>query len=69
MFEKKSADHKNYLNQEIHMAKNIYHNNGTVLPAKSDSDVMFCLQSDQGVRIDRSLVICRFTLAQVKCTC
>ena len=28
----------------------------TVLPAKSDSDVMFCLQSYQGLRIDRSLV-------------
>ena len=35
----------------------------TVLPAKSDSDVMFCLQSNQGLRIDRSLA-----LAQVKCT-
>ena len=30
--------------------------NATVLPAKSDSDVMFCLQSYQGLRIDRSLV-------------
>ena len=29
---------------------------GTVLPAKSDSDVMFCLQSYQGLTIDRSLV-------------
>ena len=28
----------------------------TVLSAKSDSDVIFCLQSYQGVRIDRSLV-------------
>ena len=28
----------------------------TVLPAKSDSDVKFCLQSYQGLRIDRSLV-------------
>ena len=27
----------------------------SVLPAKSDSDVMFCLQSYQGLRIDRSL--------------
>ena len=27
----------------------------TVLPAKSDSD-MFCLQSYQGLRVDRSLV-------------
>ena len=25
----------------------------TVLPAKSDSDVMFCLQSDQGLIIGR----------------
>ena len=29
---------------------------GTVLPAKSDSDIMFCLQRYQGLRIDRSLV-------------
>ena len=28
----------------------------TVLPAKSDSDVMFCLQSYQWLRIKRSLV-------------
>ena len=28
----------------------------TVVPAKSDSDVMFCLQSYQGHRIDISLV-------------
>ena len=28
----------------------------TVLPAKSDSDVMFCLQSYQGLMIDKSLV-------------
>ena len=27
-----------------------------VLPAKSDSDVMFCLQSYQGFMIDSSLV-------------
>ena len=27
-----------------------------VLPAESDSDVMFCLQSYQGLIIDRSLV-------------
>ena len=27
-----------------------------ILPAKSDSDVMFCLQSYQGLRIDRSRV-------------
>ena len=29
---------------------------GTILPAKSDSDVMFCLQSYQGLIIDKSLV-------------
>ena len=29
---------------------------GTVLPAKSDSDFMFCIQSYQGLIIDRSLV-------------
>ena len=28
----------------------------TILPAKSDSDFMFCLQSYQGLIIDRSLV-------------
>ena len=52
----------------------------TVLPAKSGSDIMFCLQSYQGLIIDRSLlyefypqdrvntqVIYRFQLAQVKC--
>ena len=27
-----------------------------VLPAKSDTDVMFCLQSYEGLIIDRSLV-------------
>ena len=38
------------------MATHIGLNRGTVLPAKSDSDVMFCLQSNQGLIIDRSLV-------------
>ena len=28
----------------------------TVVPAKSDSNVMFCLHSDKGLRVDRSLV-------------
>ena len=28
----------------------------TVLPAKSDSDALLCLQSYQGLKIDRSLV-------------
>ena len=53
----------------------------TVVPTKSDSDVMFCLQSYHGLIIDRSLVyysypqdrinthvIYRLALAQVKCT-
>ena len=53
----------------------------TVLPAKSDSYVMFCLQRYQGLIIDRSLVyyrnpihrintqvIYQFVLAQVECT-
>ena len=40
----------------------------TVLPAKSDSDVMFCLQSYQGLIIDISQAIYRFALAQVECT-
>ena len=52
----------------------------TVLPAKSDSDVMFCLHRYQGLIIDRSLVcwsypqdrintqvIYRFVLAQMDC--
>ena len=54
---------------------------GYCLPAKSDSDVMFCLQSYLGLMINRSLVylsypqdtintqvIYRFVLAQVGCT-
>ena len=28
----------------------------TILPAKSDSDIMFCLQCYQGLRMHRSLV-------------
>ena len=55
-----------------------------LIPAKSDSDVMSCLQGYQGLRIDRSLVYLsypqdrintqvsyRFTItnvAQVECT-
>ena len=41
----------------------------TVQPAKSDSDLMFCLRSYQGLIIDISLVKYQFALAQVKCTC
>ena len=44
----------------------------TVLPTKSGSDVVFCLQSYQGLTIDRSLVYLsyphRFALAEVECT-
>ena len=56
-------------------------NKATVLPAKSDSDVIFRLQSYLGLRIDRSLVylsypqdgintqvIYRFAIGQVECT-
>ena len=51
--------------------------NTTVLSAKSDSDVMFCLHSYQERMIDRLInkdrkntqVIYRFALAQVKRTC
>ena len=54
---------------------------GTILPAKSDSGVMFCLQNYKGRIIDRSLmyqsyqqdmintqVIYRFALAHVECS-
>ena len=41
----------------------------TVLPVKIDSDAMICLQSYQGLRIDRSLVYKSYPQdAQVKCT-
>ena len=40
----------------------------TVLLAKSDSDVMLCLQSYQGLIIDRSHVIYQFALALLECT-
>ena len=50
----------NYLINGQLVAKNIQSKEGnsafTVLPAKSDSEVMFCLQSYQGLSIDRSLV-------------
>ena len=44
---------------------------GTVMPAKSDCEVMFCLQSYQGLIIDDMIntqIIYRFALAQVRCT-
>ena len=60
----------------------IYRLIATFLPAKSDSEVMLCLQSYHGLIIDRSLggskcypqdrintqVIYRFSLPQVECT-
>ena len=64
---------------DLYLRHGIYYNS-TVLPVKSDSDVMLCLQN-QGLIIDRSLVylsypqdminaqvIYRFALAQVECT-
>ena len=55
---------------------------GSVVPTKSDSDKIYCLQSYQSHIIDISLmylsypqdrintqVIYRFALAQAKCTC
>ena len=33
----------------------------TVLPAKSESDFLFCLQSYQRLRTDRSIVINKYT--------
>ena len=47
------SKHNQYNQHSI--SKQKYHTS-TVLPAKSDSDVMFCLQSYQGLGIDRSLV-------------
>ena len=41
----------------------------TVLPAKSDSDIKFCLQSYHRLRMDRSKVNYRFALAQMNSTC
>ena len=44
-------------NQRIHLKKHMSKHTGiTVLPAKSDSFIMFCLQSYQGFMIDRSRV-------------
>ena len=36
---------------------NCHNKLATVLPAKSDSDVMFCLQIYQGLLMDRSRVL------------
>ena len=65
------------LRDYLHTRSLVYCDITTVLPAKSNSDFMFCLQSYQGLIIDISLVyedmintqvIYRFALAQVKCT-
>ena len=48
-----------FFNSQEEAIKQLFHqksSEGTVLPAKSDSDVMFCLQNYQGLRIDISLV-------------
>ena len=42
--------------ENFHFRRGIVNIWTTVLPAKSDSDVMFCLQSYQGLRINRLLV-------------
>ena len=46
----------NILNQHSPGLHNKPITSSTVLPAKSDSDVMLCLQSYQGLIINRSLV-------------
>ena len=48
----KTADKNLHCFLEVQMKKTWF----TVLSVMSDSDVMFCLQSYQGLRIDRSLV-------------
>ena len=53
-----------YFNQHIFKFEQV---RNTVLPAKSDSEVFFCLQSYLGLRINTQ-VIYRFALAQVMCT-
>ena len=40
----------------VRIQRSSFLSSATVLPAKSDSDVLFCLQSFQGLKIDRSLV-------------
>ena len=44
---------RGYRSSDVHTIDQVLY---TVLPAKSDSDFMFCLQSYQGLIIDRSLV-------------
>ena len=48
--------HTNTQQEQQTMTKQHQKHRLTVLPAKSDSDVMFCLQSYQGLVIDRLLV-------------
>ena len=65
----------------LHVPQSTNNWKSTVLPAKSDSDVMYGLQSYQGQILDRTLVyqsypqdrinthvIYRFVLDQVECT-
>ena len=40
----------------VDLANTYSNNRSTVVPTKSDSNVMFCLQRYRGLRIDRSLV-------------
>ena len=47
-------DTSRHLQESILQHAEVY--KGTILPVKSDSDVMFCLQSYLGLRIDGSLV-------------
>ena len=51
---KKDKKHKNLFQDLLHAKKKNWV--GTVLPAKNNSEIMFCLHSYQGLRIDRSLV-------------
>ena len=53
VFRQSCQGHMVYDNNLYSMANNALH---VVETAKSDSDVMFCLQTYQGLRIDRSLV-------------
>ena len=51
------TDIKNLMAKIVKMAINArYLSTFTVMPAKSDSDFMFCLQCYQGLIINRSLV-------------
>ena len=51
-----STERRKYISYFTFFFKRISVATFTVLPANSDSDVMFCLQSYHGLIIDRSLV-------------